>query len=281
MTTGGGSWWSSVGNWLANNPQIVAAGVGAAGAYFGDRAENAAAEEAAAGAQFNPYNVTGPGGRATFDGNQANVALSPEMQAYSDSLGARAEGLFSNPTNGASRRATHAGNRAFAELGDFDPLAAAEGQFNKLESILEPGRDKARAGLESRLFSQGRLDSTGGAAQMGEFEAAIEQERQRNLYNSWDQAQATQTSMINNATGLSQFGFNMEGGLFDRGLQSVDAQRQLHADALRLMEMGGQLGGMQANAGANAGDRFTYRSGRNRADRISGLFGGVADGIRG
>lgn len=57
-----------------------------AGGMLSGNAQKDAAERAAAAAQFNPYNVTGPGGSAIFNGDSVNISMDPNSEAMRNSL---------------------------------------------------------------------------------------------------------------------------------------------------------------------------------------------------
>lgn len=121
------------------------------------------------------------------------------------------------------------------QLGSFDPMTAAEEQFNKLDAILEPGRTRARTGTSAGLLASGRLGSTAGARTQGEVESRIEQERQALLADQFGKATGVQQQLADLAGGLGGFGSSL--------------MTQDTADSLAKMQAGGALLGQQVDIG--------------------------------
>jgi len=235
-----------------------------------------AARLAAEGSEFNPYEVSGAFGSGQFDkggqpildaagnpvldaqGNptftnaSAGVALTPEMQAIQDQFGAQA-GQF------AGQGQTALGQQAGALGGQFlgainaDPYAAAQSQFNQMDSILNTGRQRQREALEGRLLKQGRLGSSGGALQQEGLESAIEQSRQKGLYDSLQQSQAMQMQQANMGQTLGMFGQQQQDVGFNQAQARLGAMQGIDQAGLNYLNMGGAFGGRQASAGAQAG----------------------------
>ncbi|NIV28779.1 MAG: hypothetical protein GWN58_04470 [Anaerolineae bacterium] len=172
-----------------------------------------AGEEAAKAIRFDPLDVGVEGlGDVTFGMKQdkrgqvlgdVGFQLTPEQQAQVAALQAGAvpaitgAGALSPGVLGAGQAGLAQAQQALAGLGAFDPMAAAEERFGRLDEILQRRRDVDRSALESRLLAQGRLESTAGARQMGEFEAGIERERAQLLDRQFGEAQAAQANLAN------------------------------------------------------------------------------------
>lgn len=162
---------------------------------------------------FGGYNVT-PEGVSTY--------LSPEYQAAANQLMQASQGALGQA------------QQAYGALGSFDPYQAAEMQFQRLESILNPERQRQQEALQSQLYAQGRLGSTGGALSEQAYNQAVQQQQSQNLYNAFLQAQQTQQ----NLAGLGQ-------GLFGTALQGIGGAGQIEQMPLSTLGYGMQYGGQQ------------------------------------
>jgi len=139
--------------------------------------KTAGAQRDAAQLQYQqslPWSTTGLFGGATFDEDDrtAQLTLSPELQAEYERLYGRAGAT-------AEEVAALAG----------DPFTAQKKLYEQQKSLFAPQQEKERLAMESRLLSQGRLGTTGGAGQFGEV---IERQQMQDLarqVQSMDQAQ--------------------------------------------------------------------------------------------
>lgn len=182
---------------------------------------------------YQPYltNISGGGlFNTAFGPGGATINLSPEMQAIQSGLFSQAQGL-----SPLQQQYQQLGQGFLGQVGAFDPFAAAETQFNRLEAILAPGREQQRQAQESRLYSQGRLGSTGGGLEQQAFQQAIENQRAMNLVNALGQAQDIQGNLINYGTTLS----NMPISLQDQALSNLIGVQGAGLQQLR----GGAFGG--------------------------------------
>jgi len=207
--------------------------------------------------------VTGGGLFDTsFKDGQGTIALTPEMQAIQQQM------LGTAQTGGAfGQQAGALGQGFLGQAGEFDPFAAAQTQFGRMEDILAPQRDQQRLAQESRLFSQGRLGSTGGAQQQQALEGAFAQQQQQGLYDALGQAQGIQGQQISQGLALGQ----MPGQQQTQSLQNLLAMQQSGQQQL----MGGVVGGgTQSTSGPGLGQ--TLGSGL-----IEGSLPGIQQGIGG
>jgi len=156
-----------------------------------------------------------------------------------------------------------AGEQFVQGAGAFDPFGAAQTQYGRMEAMMAPAREQERMAQESRLFSQGRLGSTGGAQQQQALEEAFGQQQQQNLVSSLGQAQAIQAQGVGLGTqltsqdlaqrqmmgglGISQAGQGMQqAGMFGDvgfGLENLGIQRQQ-----AMAGLGTQLGAFGASS---------------------------------
>ena len=217
-------------------------------------AQVAAGQQAAEMAKFDPKNVTGLFGTGAFDpSGESRVALNPETQRMVDQIRGSIGDRFAQ---GQTRLGSEAeqGALGFMQAGmQSDPYALAQSQFEKMESILNPSRNRQRDALEARLLRQGRLGSTGGALSQQGLESAIEESRQRGLYDALQQGMGVQQHQLGLGQNLGLFAQQQENVGLEQGLARLGALQGIDQQAMQYLNLGGAFGGRAAQAGANAG----------------------------
>ncbi len=247
-----------------------------------------AAERAAKGISFRPeaLDVAGLGSVGVGPGGGITTQLPEEVRGIQQNLfGAASPALAAagglvDPAAAGAQSLFGAGGQALAQLGSFDPLTAAEQQFQRLEGILNPIRERETAGLEARLARQGILTGTAGAQRLGERQAGIERERQRGLLNQFQAAQQAQSNLANIGLSLTQGGQGISESLFGRGVQAGQAGQQLSAPLLQMLGLSADIG--QARTAADIA-KSTALTGFNQQQAASGGggLGGALGGILG
>lgn len=221
---------------------------GGAGTTFAEQTyggAQAAAQQAAQQAKYKlPTVDTGYGGYTVGKGGLTTY-LSPEYQAAANQLMQASQGLL-----GQSQQ-------AYAQLGTFDPYQAAELQFKRLEEILSPERARQQEALQSKLYAQGRLGSTGGALSEQALAQAIQQQQSQNLYDAFLQAQQTQRHLA----GLGQ-------GMFGTAMQGFGGAGQIEQMPLTNLGYGLQYGGA-INQGDIAAGGFLTQAALQQAGAAS------------
>jgi hypothetical protein len=217
--------------------------------------QQAAAAQAAGQAEFSPYDVFGAFGQTQFDPEtgQARMIASPEMAALQGLFGQQAQQFAGQQQTPMGALAAQGGLGFLTAGMETDPFALAETQFGRMEEILAPGRERQRGTLEERLLAQGRLGSTGGSLQQQSLEEAIEQSRRAQLVEALGQAQGIQQQQIGLGTQLGLFGQGQEDVGFQRAMQRLGGMQSLEQPLMQYAQLGSQLGGRQAAAGAQAG----------------------------
>ncbi len=257
------------------------------------RAQDRAAKLAAEEARFRPVGITsrfgssqfmfGPDGRLTGAGYE----LTPEMKAYQDRIlalagdrltSAEKAGEIYAPLTSAASGLFSLGEQYLAQ----SPEEVASKYMQRQQDLLAPSRERQFAQLQNQLFQTGRgglaVGATGarpsGAAGLGA--ANPEMEAYYNALAQQDAALAAQAQQAGQqqlafGTGL----FNTGAGLMDQyyggttaalnpfmtylgGASSIESLGQSPLD------IGAQLGGRSATAGANVG-QFLYGGGINAA----------------
>jgi len=264
---------------------LVGGALGLAGSLLGSRSASRAADtaanaqmqagrEAASLAAFRPVGITSRFGQSQFQmgtdqyGNPiltgAGYAASPEIQALQDRLA----GLYGSSLGQAEQAAGAAAPLGQAAQGLFglgagylseSPEAARQRIFDQLQAVRLPSQMQEEQRLASSVFGRGRAGLNVGS--MGQPELyglgmAREQQRAQDAIMAEQQAQ----QQIGFGTGLFGTGANLLGqqfGIQTSALSPFQTQfgtaQLLEQAAQQPLDIGAQLGGRSATAGANVG----------------------------
>lgn len=265
----------------------ISGGLALAGGLFGGSsakkaaqaqaaAQTEAARIAADAQRFRPVGVTTRFGSSNFQTDaQGNVIgagydVSPEVAAMRDRLLSQAGGQgmqTAEQAQAAQEQLFGLGQQYLAQ----SPEAAAQQWMQSQQALLQPGREQAAAGLTQNLFNTGR----GGVAvaQGGGMGAANpEQQALLNAQAMQDLQLASQAQQQGRAQ--TQFG----AGLFGTGLEIGSAgynpfktqfglAQSLEQAGQSALDIGAQLGGRSAQAGANVGQTL-LRGGLSAAESM-------------
>ena len=243
-------------------------------------AQRDAARVAADAAKFRPVGVTTNFGSSNFtvDPNTGYVTgagynLSPEMQNLQDRLKAGYGGLLTN-AQGVNTDYLNQGANSLYSLGTQylakSPAEAAQDYMTAQQNLLAPGREQALAGVRNNLFQSGRTGLATGGTTTGMMATNPEMAA---YYNSI----ANQNSQL--AANADQYG--MQRAQFGQGLLTGGAQLQGTGYGLQTqaysplmtslgmgstieqlgqspLDIGAQLGGRSATAGAQVGQSLLY-----------------------
>jgi len=94
------------------------------------------------------------------------------------------------PYAGNAQQALAASGQAYGALSGQDFQGTMGQRYNALEALQEQDRLQAEMAMEDRLYSQGRLGSSGGALQQNALMDAIAQQQAGNLNTAFGQAMA-------------------------------------------------------------------------------------------
>jgi len=280
-------------------------------------AQRDAARQAAEAAKFRPVGITTRYGSSNFQFDpsgylsSAGYNLSPELKAYQDRL----MGL----TGGALTQAEQAGQQyaplQTAATGLFglgqqylaqSPEQVAAQYMAKQQDLLAPSRERQMAQLQNQLFQQGRgglsVGATGtrpsGAAGLGattpEMEAYYNAMAQQDAQLATQAQQAGQQNVAFGA-GLFGTGANMLGqyqagqvGALSPFSAYLGAGQTIESLGQQPLDIGAQLGGRAATAGANVGQSLlqggiysarTQQAGAGYSP-TAGLYAGLANSPR-
>jgi hypothetical protein len=188
--------------------------------------------------KFTPYNVTSSIGTVSSHNGVTTQELSPQQQAIQNAAFGQIPNLLSpyqnqnvtdisgqaydkskemlnkqvNPLYAANEQAGLAGsNNMLKQLGLFDPNANAKTEYDALQQLYAPTREKDNLAMENRLLSQGRLGLSVGGGAPAELQALKDAQRQQDLQASINSRQLAfdrQGQMITQAGNLQGVGIN-------------------------------------------------------------------------
>ena len=284
---------------------LIGGGLGLLGsAMSGNAAENAAqtqanaqleaARVAAEAQKFRPVGVTTRFGSSNFQMSpegylqSAGYNVSPEVAAMRDRLLSQAGGAgmqTGDQAQAAQQQLFGLGQQYLAQ----SPQEAAQNWMQSQQALLQPGRDRAQAGMTQNLFNTGR----GGlaVAQGGNMGAANpEQQALLNAQAMQDMqlaAQAQEQGRAQTTFGAGLFGTGLD--LATAGYNPLKAQfglsQSLESSGQNALDLGAQLGGRAASAGANVGNTL-YQGSTNAANSMAAAnayspFGAALTGAAG
>ena len=250
-----------------------------------------AARIAADAARFRPVGVTSRFGSSNFQtdaqGNLigAGYNLAPDVAGARDTFLNQAFGQGMDFSNQGIQGAQSLFNLGQQYLGQ-SPQEVAQKYMTDQQALLQPGRERAAAGLTQNLFNTGR---GGVAVAQGGMMGAANPEQQA-YFNSLAQQDA---QLAADAERAGQQRVQFGAGLFGTGAQVANAgyapfQTQfglantLEQTGQNTLDLGSQLGGRAAQAGANVGNTL-LQGGTNAARTMqpANAFNPVADAISG
>jgi hypothetical protein len=270
-----------------------------------------AARIAAEAAKFTPFDIAGsrfatPTYTRDAQGNVigANLGISPELRAYQDQLSAFGgqqlqQGLMAPqqyaPLQGAAGGLFSLGQQYLAQT----PEQAAQKYIEQQQNLLAPSRERQYAQLQNQLFNTGRgglsVGATGlrpsGAQGLGatspEMEAYYNALAQQDLQLA---SQAQQAGQQQTAFGAGLFGTGANLlGQYQAGQSnalspfqtSLGLQGSIESLGMTPLQVGAELGGRSATAGANAG-RYLLAGGLGAAEAMqkANALSPLASGLR-
>ena len=238
----------------------IVGGASLLGGYLqGNAAQDAAATSANAQLQsaniaseaqkFRPVGVTSRFGTSNFgfDGNgylnSAGYNISPELQGYQNFLASQG-GQAQQDTQGL----LNLGRGYLAE----DPNAVRQRYISQQSALLAPENEQALAGIRNNLFQTGRMGLATGATQAGGL-AATNPEMAA-YYNALAKQNAALTAGADQATQQQvAFGQGLLSSAYSPLQTNVGLQDTFDTLGMKSLQVGAELGGRSATAGANVG----------------------------
>lgn len=250
---------------------LISGGKAASAAKGQAEALRAAAERAAAMAQFNPYGMTTAFGTSAFTPEgQGSYTLSPQLKAIQDRLFAQT-GAYDPTQVGMAAQPLYGGAQSLFNLGQqylaTSPEAASQQYMANQQALLQPSRAADFARLQTTNFGRG----TGGLGVQTGTGSAPSNPLAQALFNAQGRqdlelaARADQAAMDRAKFGAGLFG---TGGtllgqvpeLTTAGYRPLGAQLELLGTTEKLGQqpfmLSQDLAGRYAQAGANAGRLF-------------------------
>lgn len=229
--------------------------------------------------EFKAYSTSSGLGDFNVKGDQITTKLSPEYRQIVEQLVGAFGGAspsYSPETLGLGKAATQTGAGFLESLGSYDPFAAAEEQFNRMDAILAKGRERDRTALEEKLLRQGRLGSTGGGISEEALAAAQEDARQKSLIDAFGQAQGVQAQKAQLAQSFGAFGGSIEDQQLQRLLQSLGTATSLEAMPSQIGAAGNQLTSARAQYNLGKTELDNANQGAGWGDIVGGVLSGGA-----
>lgn len=255
---------------------LISPGANLVGGYLNSKASSdaaqkasdstlAAAQIAADAAKFRPVGVTSRFGSSGFqydaNGNLvgAGYNLSPDAAAYRDRMMAGASGdmAAADQASGAAQGMFRLGSQYLSG----DP---AGDWMRAQQNLLAPSRERQLAGVRSNLFATGRTGlAVGGTGARPDGSAGLgasnpEMEAYFNAIAQQDAGLATQAQQqgrdaVTFGSGLFSNGMNLLNTRYSPALASIGGANTIEGLGQSTLDMGAQLGGRGASAGAASG----------------------------
>jgi len=283
---------------LLSNPAVIGGAVNLAGSLLGGSSASDAAQTsanaqleaariAAEEARFRPIGVTTRFGSSQFGFDpsgrlsSAGYTVSPELQAYQNRLMGLAGGGLTQaeqagqqyaPLSGAATGLFNLGQQYLAQT----PEQVAQKYMASQQDLLAPTRERQMSQLQNQLFQQGRgglsVGATGARPSGAQGLGATTPEMEA-YYNAMAQQDAALAAQAQQA-GQQQVAFGT--GLFGQGANLLNQYQTGQVGALSPfqaylaatqgieslgqapLDIGAQLGGRAATAGAQAGQSLLY-----------------------
>lgn len=235
----------------------------------GDRAYQRGADQAAKMTEYNPWAIRMPFGETQVHDGVIDFNMNEAIMNMQNQLRGDSRGLLSSGVDMMGQGQQLAGRAA-----SMDPNQIARQQYNMMSQLAAPGEHQARTGMENRLFSQGLLGSSGGAAQMGQMQQALGQADLQRQQQAMGMGQQVQAQQMQNALGMIGAGQ----GMFGQGLQGIGTHSIYDNMAMNQIMQSANMGAQQS-AAHGIGAQAAMQAASNRGDMIGGVFGGVMNGL--
>lgn len=253
-----------------------------------------AARVAAEQSKFRPVGITSRFGQSQFGFSpegyltSAGYTVSPELQAIQGRIMGQA-GAYAPETLGQQAQALAPAAQGLFNLGQQyiaqSPQEAAQQYMSAQQGLLAPSREQALSGIRNRLFQTGRTGlATGGTAAGSRQATNPELAAYYNAVAQQDAqlaAQAEQEGRARASYGAGLFGTGAQllgqvPTLTTAGYGPLSTQLGLASTIEQLgqqpLDIGAQLGGRSATAGANAANAL-YKGGISAAKTMQAATG--------
>ena len=233
-------------------------------------AQREAAAMAAEAQMFRPVGITSRFGTSQFtmgpEGylESAGYTASPEIQALQDRLSAIYGTSLSQAEEAAAMQpGISAAGRGLFGLGQQylaeSPDAARQRFMNQQYALLDPVRQREEQRLGAGVFGRGRAGLNVGDIGQPELFALASARRQQDLELARQAEAAAQqqtafgTGLLGQGIGLQQSGYGLQTAALGPFQSQFGLTQLLEQAAQQPLDIGAQLGGRSATAGANVG----------------------------
>jgi hypothetical protein len=205
------------------------------------------------------------------------------LGALGEAQAAGAQELVPGVT-GFGQRAFQTAQEQLGAAAGFDPLAAAEERFGRLQAVLGQQRERQRGSLESRLLAQGRLSGTSGDILQGELERGFAAEDAALLERAFGESEQAQARAIQQGLQAGAAGTTAQQSQFQQFLQGVPVAEQAGLAPVRLA---GALSGLATDevnrraAAAGALGAHNVSMQQTAQAGLGGTIGGIVGGVGG
>ena len=243
-------------------------------------AQIASAQLAADAAKFRPVGITTNFGRSNFGINpetgyveSAGYTLSPELQALQSSLLGGYGGQLA-AAQGADTSALTSGANKLYSLGSqylaTSPEQAAKDYLTSQQGLLAPGREQALSSLRNKTFQTGRTGLATGGTTTGMMATNPEMAAYYNSIAQQDAALAAQADqygmqratfgqgMLTGGANLQNVGYGLQSQAYSPLMTTLGLGSTIEQLGQSPLDIGAQLGGRSATAGANVGQSLLY-----------------------
>lgn len=209
-------------------------------------------------AEFQPYNITGPAGGITYEGQTGTVTLAPELQQlYQQYLAGATGALPSAEQQAFANQVQQYGQGLFGQAMGLDTQQMTSDYYNRVLAGLQPQREQENVTLANTLFSQGRTGAgtgvTGGYVNPEQFTLlkARESQNQQLYLTAEDRARQIQQDKIKQALGLYGTGQELTAAPYATSANILGYGTNILGMANPYIAPSIQLGQAGAQAGAN------------------------------
>lgn len=199
---------------------------------------------------FTPYNVTSGAGTTSVQGQDITSTLGPQQQALANVAG-QAAGMFGDvniPGVTGVRDAAMTGAQNFMQQAQgFNPQAAAQQEYQALQALYAPSREREALSLENRLRAQGRLGASDNPALRQMYEAQAQQDlaaaiQSRNLgFQRQQELQNLGQGMFTTGSQAAMLPTNIQSQRANIGVQGAQASQMPYSTLNQQQQMANQL----------------------------------------
>ena len=268
---------------IGSNAQKKAAESQAAATRYAANQQAEAARLAAEEARFRPVGISTRFGQSQFEFDEqgrlkgAGYTASPEIKALQDRLSA----LYGDSLGLAERAVAPAetlfglGQQYLAQ----SPEQARNQYLQEQYAMLDPIRQREEQRLGASVFGRGRAGLNIGDVGQPELAALANARRTQDLQLAAGAEQAAR-DRINFGTGLFGQGVNLQTKALAPFQTQFGTSQLLEETAQQPLDIGAQLGGRTATAGANAGRSLLEGGMAASQTRLGGQLASIADKSR-